>query len=59
MGKWKSGDLHSGSKTGPKVTNQSQAIAIMLAEKRKEQGGHDYKRIEAVNKARNHNHNLQ
>jgi hypothetical protein len=34
MHKWKSGDLHSGSKSGPKVTNQKQAIAIMLSEKR-------------------------
>jgi hypothetical protein len=32
--KWKAGQLHSGSKTGPKVTNQKQAIAIYLSEKR-------------------------
>lgn len=27
---WKAGQLHSGSKTGPKVTSQKQAIAIGL-----------------------------
>jgi hypothetical protein len=32
--KWKAGKLHSGSKRGPKVTNQKQAIAIYLSEKR-------------------------
>jgi len=36
MHKWKSGKLHSGSKTGPKVKSQKQAIAIMLSEKRAE-----------------------
>ncbi len=36
MGKWKSGKLRSGSKSGPKVKNQKQAIAIMLSEKRAE-----------------------
>ena len=35
MHKWKTGALHSGSKKGKKVTNQKQAIAIMLSEKRK------------------------
>lgn len=39
MHKWKSGTLHSGSKSGPKVTSQRQAIAIMLSEKRAAQGG--------------------
>lgn len=34
MGKWKAGTLHSGSKTGPKVKSQKQAVAIMLSEKR-------------------------
>jgi len=34
MSKWKSGSLHSGSKSGPKVSSQKQAIAIMLSEKR-------------------------
>lgn len=39
MHKWGKGDLHSGSKSGPKVKNQKQAIAIMLSEKRAAQGG--------------------
>ena len=30
MAEWKKGTLHSGSKTGPKVTSQKQAIAIGL-----------------------------
>lgn len=34
MGKWKSGELHSGSKSGPKVKSQKQAVAIMLSEKK-------------------------
>lgn len=37
--KFKHGDLHSGSKHGPKVTNRNQAIAIMLSEKRAASGG--------------------
>ena len=37
--KWKHGELHSGSKKGPKVSNQKQAIAIMLSEKRAAAGG--------------------
>jgi len=32
MHKFKSGDLHSGSKKGPIVTNPKQAIAISLSE---------------------------
>jgi hypothetical protein len=35
MHKFKHGKLHSGSKSGPKVKNRKQAIAIMLSEKRK------------------------
>lgn len=35
MHKYKFGNLHSGSKKGPKVKNRKQAIAIMLSEKRK------------------------
>lgn len=35
MDEWKSGDLHSGSKKGPKVKDQKQAIAIALSEARK------------------------
>lgn len=34
MPKFGSGQLHSGSKTGPKVSNPKQAVAIMLSEKR-------------------------
>lgn len=39
MGKWKAGELHSGSKSGPKVKNHAQAVAIMLSEKRKAESG--------------------
>jgi hypothetical protein len=39
MHKWKHGKLHSGSKKGPVVRNQKQAVAIMLSEKRKEKAG--------------------
>jgi hypothetical protein len=39
MHKWKQGGLHSGSKSGPKVTNRKQAVAIMLSEKRAAEGG--------------------
>ena len=39
MHKFKEGELHSGSKTGPKVDNRKQAIAIMLSEKRAAKGG--------------------
>lgn len=34
MHKWGQGKLHSGSKSGPKVKSQKQAVAIMLSEKR-------------------------
>ncbi len=34
MKEWKSGKLHSGSKKGPVVRNQKQAIAIALSEQR-------------------------
>ena len=34
MHKWGQGTLHSGSKSGPKVKSQKQAVAIMLSEKR-------------------------
>lgn len=39
MSKFKSGTLGSGSKSGPKVKNPKQAIAIMLSEKRKAGAG--------------------
>lgn len=35
MHKWKHGKLHSGSKSGPPVKSQKQAVAIMLSEKAK------------------------
>ena len=39
MHKFKSGKLHSGSKSGPEVTNRKQAVAIMLSEKEAASGG--------------------
>ncbi len=39
MHKFGAGKLHSGSKTGPKVKSQKQAVAIMLSEKRAAEGG--------------------
>lgn len=39
MSKFKRGKLHSGSKTGKKVTNRKQAIAIMMSEKKNESKG--------------------
>lgn len=35
MSEYKHGTLHSGSKSGPKVTSRAQAIAIALSEQRK------------------------
>lgn len=35
MHEFKTGALHSGSKTGPRVTNRKQAIAIAISESRK------------------------
>lgn len=35
MHEFKHGNLHSGSKKGPKVTSRKQAIAIGLSEQRK------------------------
>ena len=35
MGEYKEGILHSGSKTGPRVKNRKQAIAIALSEARR------------------------
>lgn len=35
MGEYKRGTLHSGSKTGPKVTSRAQAQAIALSEARR------------------------
>lgn len=39
MGKYRRGELRSGSKSGPKVTDRRQALAIMMSEKRKARGG--------------------
>ena len=39
MHKFKAGELHSGSKQGPKVRSRKQAVAIMLSEKREAKGG--------------------
>ncbi len=36
---FKHGELHSGSKSGPKVKSRAQAVAIMLSEKRAAEGG--------------------
>jgi hypothetical protein len=35
---FKAGKLHSGSKTGPKVTSMKQAVAIALSEARRAKG---------------------
>lgn len=44
MSKWKKGSLRSGSKKGPKVSSQKQAVAIMLSEKRAaKKGKSEYK----------------
>ena len=32
MKEWKAGELHSGSKKGPTVTSQKQAVAIAMSE---------------------------
>lgn len=37
MHEFKEGELHSGSKHGPKVKSQKQAIAIALSEARKKE----------------------
>ena len=43
MHKWKAGSLRSGG-SGQPVTNQKQAVAIMLSEKRKaDEGDEEYK----------------
>lgn len=51
--KFKAGSLHSGSKSGPRVKNRKQAIAIMLSEKRAAQGGkREYQSVGQKMKAR-------
>jgi Family of unknown function (DUF6496) len=46
MHKFKAGELHSGSKHGPKVKSRKQAVAIMMSERRQEKkhGGSYHKR---------------
>lgn len=39
MKKFAAGKLHSGSKSGPKVTNQKQAVAIKISEEKSEKRG--------------------
>jgi len=39
MHEFKRGQLHSGSKSGPVVSNRKQAVAIALSEARKAAGG--------------------
>lgn len=51
MSKFKRGNLHSGSKTGKKVKDRKQAIAIMMSEKRAE-GKHGGKYPEKAKKSR-------
>jgi hypothetical protein len=43
MSKYKRGELHSGSKTGPKVKSRKQAVAIMLSEKRQAKKKPEYR----------------
>lgn len=38
MHEWKTGELHSGSKHGPAVTSQKQAVAIAISEAAKAGG---------------------
>ena len=35
MHEWKAGDLHSGSKKGPVIRDQRQAVAVALSQARK------------------------
>lgn len=39
MSEFKRGQLHSGSRKGPKVTSRKQAVAIALSEKRRAMKG--------------------
>jgi hypothetical protein len=43
MPKFQAGNLHSGSKNGPKVTNPKQAVAIMYSEKRESKNKKEYR----------------
>lgn len=54
MHKWKEGELHSGSKKGPVVGSQKQAVAIMMSEKREEaKHGGKYPEKKGYNKGGN------
>jgi hypothetical protein len=46
MHEYKHGQLRSGSKEGPKVTNPRQAKAIAMSEARREKGSKREKRLE-------------
>lgn len=48
MNEFKAGDLHSGSKSGPKVTSRKQAIAIALSEQRQKKGDSLHKAMNKV-----------
>jgi len=56
LGKYRRGQLHSGSKSGPMVKDRAQAVAIMLSEKRNEDehGGqyHESKRLRVKRRQR-------
>ena len=55
MNKFKEGELHSGSKSGPPVKSRKQAIAIMLSERRAAgKGKKEYasKAVEGLKKAK-------
>lgn len=51
MGKFGKGTLHSGSKKGPVVKSKSQALAIMLSEKRKAGGKPEYRSRDRLSSA--------
>lgn len=42
MKKYGKGELHSGSKHGPKVKSHAQAVAILMSEKRNEKAHHGH-----------------
>lgn len=53
--KYKAGHLHSGSKSGPIVKNQKQAVAIMESEKRAAKAGkseYQSKAVEGLKRAK-------
>ena len=52
MGKFKSGSLRSGSKSGPRVKSRKQAVAIMLSEKRNSASKPEYRASRARNTGR-------